>query len=35
MKIALHVKCGGQIYRPEIKLAGISIVKLVDFNEIT
>ena len=35
VKISLNVKCGGLVYKPEIKMMGISIVQLTHFNQLT
>jgi hypothetical protein len=35
VKTSINVKCGGLVYKPEIKMMGISIVELTDFNELT
>jgi hypothetical protein len=35
VKMGINAKCAGMVYRPEIKLMGLSIVELQDFNELT
>lgn len=35
VKIAASIKCGGLVYRPEVKLMGSSMSLVVNFNEVT
>ena len=35
VKLGLTAKCGGLVYRPELKLTGDSMTPLQDFNELT
>ena len=35
VKMGINAKCAGLVYKPEVKLAGVSMAELKDFNEIT
>jgi hypothetical protein len=35
VKVGAIAKCGGPVYRPEIKITGNSVVQVTDFNDIT
>lgn len=35
MKLGVKIKCGGEVYRPAIKIMGTSIVQLLNYNELT
>jgi hypothetical protein len=35
VKLGINIKCAGMVFKPEIKLMGISMCEVSDFNELT